>query len=218
MGQPEQRSWPAQERLLSPVLLAFFVSLAAIATLLVAEGHAIALVALFAFVCPVLAAGQRAVAPLEPFERRYGKSQFVAGRLGRRFSRQRRLRRAAPRVRDLARLSFRTLVMTFVAAVALGIVLSSAGVQAPTGRPTAWMLMLHVLGYSVTYVALTIVVANFVLHDQIRDWNKRARSAPRDLPVVTAREFFARFDRPWPFVLMLWTGLAVPAVALCFHA
>jgi hypothetical protein len=211
------RSWPAQERLWSPVLVALFAVVAAAAGIMISEGHPLGLAALGGFVAAAMSAGERAVAPLDGFDKRYAASRFVFDRLMRRSRQQKRLRRAAPRVRRLARLSLKASAITLTVAIGIAFALSAAGARAPGPHPPVWMLSLHVAGYAIGYASLVAVSATVVLHGAIREWDQWDASPRRDLPVITTRELFSRLSGPRQFAALIWLTFALSVVALCFN-
>src|SRR5581483_6604375 len=147
MRSGEQPSWPAEERLWSPVLVVLSAVLATVVICALARGHAMQIPALMAALLTAMTAGQRAAEPFRKLEQRYAASTFVSDRLIWRARQRSRLRRAAPVLRRLARLSTRVGAVAFALASALAIVLTASGQMPPGSHPSLWLQALHAIGY-----------------------------------------------------------------------
>jgi hypothetical protein len=189
------QKWPAQERLLSPLVAAFLFLVGAAGIIAIAERQPIAVCSVLTAALAIASWGEQAATEsVVRFERRYARSPFVSCRLERRSRRRALFRTAQPVVRRVAH------VTSWGAAIllALTIIAATSGVLPPVEHAPGWMYSLRLVVRAVSYFAAVTAWASFMLSQAIRGWNKDAASPPRDLPIVTSREFLRSVNRPGP--------------------
>jgi hypothetical protein len=205
------RIWPAEERLLSPILAAIFVPPVALAVLAVAVGKPLLVVGAISSLAGVAAWGEGfAWKPIERLEEWYAKSSFVTRRLLWRSHRRRLLPAARPTIERICRFA----LLASALAVSATVIAAAAGMLPPVQDAPLWMRVVRVVTKAFGYVATTSLVSAVFLKREIRSWDRQSASPLRASPVVSSVDVFRALDRPTPRFVARWVAFIAVLVLL----